>query len=96
MDVEQLGGLDGAFLYCETPGMHMHVCGLLVLDPSTMEGDPYDCIRSMLVKALPEVSLMRKRLATVPLGIGRPFWVDDVDFDVERHLHRVTSQPSRR
>ena len=71
----------------------MHVCGLLVLDPSTMEGDPYDCIRSMLVKALPEVSLMRKRLATVPLGIGRPFWVDDVDFDVERHLHRVHLSP---
>ena len=36
---------------------------------------------------------MRKRLATVPLGIGRPFWVDDVDFDVERHLHRVHLSP---
>ncbi len=73
--------------------MHMHVCGLLVLDPSTMEGDPYDCIRSMLLEALPKVSLMRKRLATAPLGIGRPFWVDDVDFEVERHLHRVHLSP---
>ncbi len=38
--------------------MRMHVCGLSVLDPSTMEGDPYECIRSMLLKAPPEVSLM--------------------------------------
>ena len=30
--VEQLGGLDAAFLYCETPTMHLHVCGLLLLD----------------------------------------------------------------
>jgi diacylglycerol O-acyltransferase len=91
--MEQLGGLDAAFLYCETPGMHMHVCGLLVLDPSTMDGDPYDRIRTMLLEALPKVSLMRKRLATVPLGIGRPFWVDDVDFDIDRHLCRVHLGP---
>ena len=73
--------------------MHMHVCGLLVLDPSTMAGEPYDCIRSMLLAAVPQVALMRKRLATVPFGIARPFWVDDVDFDIDRHLHRVQLGP---
>ena len=47
--MEQLGGLDAAFLSCETPTMHMHVCGLLILDTSTMgEGDPYERIRAML------------------------------------------------
>jgi WS/DGAT/MGAT family acyltransferase len=91
--VEQVGGLDAAFLYCETPGMHMHVCGLLVLDPSTMDADPYGRIRSMLLGALPKVPLMRKRLATVPLGISRPYWIDDVDFDIDRHLHRVHLAP---
>jgi diacylglycerol O-acyltransferase / wax synthase len=91
--VEQLGGLDAGFLYCETPGMHMHVCGLLVLDPSTMAGEPYHRIRSMLLDAVPQVALMRKRLATVPLGIARPFWVDDMDFDIDCHLHRVHLGP---
>jgi len=71
----------------------MHVCGLLELDPSTMDGDPYGRVRSMLLDALPKVPLMRKRLATVPLGIGRPFWVDDVDFDIDRHLHRIHLDP---
>jgi WS/DGAT/MGAT family acyltransferase len=90
---EQVGGLDAAFLYCETPGMLMHVCGLLVLDPSTMAGDPYDSIRTMLLGALPKVPLMTRRLARVPLDIGRPFWVDDAAFGIDRHLHRVRLDP---
>ena len=87
--MEQLGGLDAAFLSCETPGMHMHVCGMLVLDPTTMVGEPYDHIRTMLLGAATKVPLMRKRLVGVPLGLGRPYWVDDADFDIERHLHRI-------
>lgn len=69
--------------------MHMHVCALLLLDTSTIDEDPYDQIRFMLLAALPKVPLMRKRLATVPFGMARPFWVDDVEFDFDRHLHRV-------
>jgi len=91
--VEQVAGLDAAFLCCETPGMHMHVCGLLVLDPSTMVGDPYDQIRSMLLGALTKLPLMRKRLASVPLGVSRPYWVDDMDFDIDHHLHRTRLAP---
>jgi hypothetical protein len=51
--------------------MHRYVCGLLVPDPSTMDGDPYDRLRSVLLEALPKVSRMSKRLATVPLRNGR-------------------------
>jgi hypothetical protein len=50
--------------------MHMYVCIPMVLDPSTMYDDPYDGMRSMLLEALPKVSLMRKQLATVPLDNG--------------------------
>ena len=50
--------------------MHMYVCIPMVLDPSTMYDDPYEGMRSMLLEALPKVSLMRKQLATVPLGNG--------------------------
>jgi WS/DGAT/MGAT family acyltransferase len=87
--MEKLGGLDAAFLSCETPGMHMHVCGMLVLDPSTMVGEPYDHIRTMLLGATTTAPLMRKRLIGVPFGIGRPYWVDDAEFDLDRHLHRI-------
>ena len=73
--------------------MHMHVCGLLVLEPASMDGDPYDHIEAMVQGALSKVPLMRKRLATVPFGLARPFWVDDADFDLGHHLRRVRLSP---
>jgi WS/DGAT/MGAT family acyltransferase len=90
LSIEQLGGLDAAFVYCETPTTHLHVCGLLVLDTSTMSGGySFEHIRSMLADRLPAVSAIRERLAPAPWHVSRPFWVDDDQFDVDRHLHRV-------
>ena len=92
--MEQLGGLDAAFLYCETPTMHLHVCGLLLLDPSTMpSGYSYDRIRSMAFERLPKIPSVRQKLAWAPFNLGRPFWVDDPDLDIDRHLHRVVLEP---
>ena len=92
--MEQLGGLDAAFLYCETPTTHLHVCGLLLLDPSTMpSGYSYDRIRSMLFERLPKIPSVRQKLATIPLNLGRPYWIDDPNLDIDRHLHRVVLEP---
>jgi diacylglycerol O-acyltransferase / wax synthase len=93
-DIEQLGGLDATFLYCETATMHLHVCGLLVLDTSTMpDGYSFEKIRTMLVDRMPRIPAGRRRLANVPLGVSRPFWIEDPDLDVDRHLHRVGVPP---
>jgi WS/DGAT/MGAT family acyltransferase len=92
--VEQLGGLDAAFLYCETPTTHLHVCGLLILDPSTMpSGYSYERIRSMLFERLPKIPSVRQKLAMIPLNLGRPYWIDDPNLDIDRHLHRVVLEP---
>ena len=80
---EQLGGLDAAFLYCETPTMHLHVCGLLLLDPSTMPGGySDDGVRSVLFERLPKIPSVRQKLAKTPLNLGRPYWIDDPDLDM--------------
>ena len=34
----------------------------------------------------------RQRLASVPLGLGEPTWVDDAEFDLRRHV-RVIEPP---
>ncbi len=36
--MQRLTGLDASFLYLETPSSHMHVAGLMILDPSSAEG----------------------------------------------------------
>jgi diacylglycerol O-acyltransferase / wax synthase len=38
----------------------------------------------------------RARLADSPLNLDYPVWVEDNDFDVDRHLHRIGLPPGGR
>ena len=38
---------------------------------------------------MPLLTPFRRRLMPVPLGLDHPRWVDDPDFDLDNHLHRV-------
>ena len=33
--------------------------------------------------------MFHRKLKQVPLGIDHPVWVDDDDFDIDRHVHRM-------
>src|SRR5271165_2362574 len=92
--VEAVGGLDGAFFDVESDTTYMHVCGLLVLDTSTMDdGNAFESIRSMLCQRLPSIPAVHHKLASAPLCLGRPFWVDAADVGVDSHLSRVRLDP---
>jgi diacylglycerol O-acyltransferase / wax synthase len=92
-DLQQLGGLDATFVYCETPTMHLHVCGLLLLDTTTMsDGYSFEKIRSMLFERLPTIPAVRQKLQSSPLHVSRPFWVDDPYLDIDEHVHRLSLQ----
>ena len=87
--MEQMGGLDAAFLYFETPTMHMHVCGLIVLDPSTMPGGySFAAVRDHIQSRGSRISGFRRTLAQVPLNLSRPYWVEYADFDIDYHVRR--------
>ncbi len=89
--MQRLGGLDSSFLYFETPTMHMHVGGLMLVDPSTRK-EPYsfEDFRSYIAARMARVPAFRRKLVTVPFNLGRPVWVEDADFDLDFHLHRAT------
>ena len=84
---ERLSPLDTMFLDLEDGNAHMHVGGVLLF-----EGRPpaYRELVAHLASRLDRVPRYRRRLAFVPLGAGRPVWIDDPAFDVERHLRRAT------
>ena len=47
--MQRLSGMDASFLYMETPTRHMHVSGVLILDPSTMSGGySFDSIKQLI------------------------------------------------
>ena len=87
---QRLSGLDASFLYLETPSQPLHVCSILDIDSSTMPGGyTFDRLRDELavrIKAMPE---FREKLADSLLNLDHPVWVEDKDFDVDRHLHRI-------
>jgi diacylglycerol O-acyltransferase / wax synthase len=86
--MQRLSGMDASFLYMETPSMHTHVVGVLVLDPSDGSYSyerVVNLIRSRLHKLLP----FRRRLAWVPFSLTHPVWINDPDFDLEAHIHHI-------
>jgi diacylglycerol O-acyltransferase / wax synthase len=87
---QRLSGLDASFLYLETPSQPLHVCSILDIDTSTMPGGyTFARLRDALelrIKAMPE---FREKLADSPFNLDHPVWVEDKDFDVDRHLHRI-------
>ncbi len=88
--LQRLSGLDASFLYLETPSQPLHVCSVLVLDASTIPGGyTFDRLREALqlrIKAMPN---FREKLANSFLNLDHPVWVEDEDFDIDRHLHRI-------
>jgi WS/DGAT/MGAT family acyltransferase len=88
--MERLSGLDAFFLYMETPTQPLNVCCVLELDTSTVPGGyTYGRYRAALaqhVKAVPE---FRMKLADNQLNLDHPVWVDDENFQLRSHLHRV-------
>jgi len=88
--MQRLSGLDASFLYLETAAQPLHVCSILELDTSTMPGGyTFDRLRDELalrIKAMPQ---FREKLADSRFNPDHPVWVEDEDFDVDRHLHRI-------
>jgi WS/DGAT/MGAT family acyltransferase len=88
--VQQLTGLDAAFLAMETPSVYGHVGSVCVLDPSTASQPlTLDRLTELVQARLHLVPPFRRRLVTVPLGLDQPYWIEDPDFDIEFHVREL-------
>ncbi|MGI9603221.1 MAG: WS/DGAT/MGAT family O-acyltransferase [Acidimicrobiales bacterium] len=87
--MKRLSGSDALFLTLETPSWHQHIAGLTILDPSDAPDFSYETAVEALAERLLLTPKFRWKLKQVPLDLDRPVWVEDTDFDISRHLHRV-------
>ena len=88
--MDRLTSFDTSFLANERRNAHMAIGAVLVCDGSPPSHEDFLAhIRSRL-HLLPR---FRQRLAFPPLGLGRPFWVDDPGFEIADHVRRVTLPP---
>ena len=88
---DRLTGLDSSFLHLESDSAHMHVAGCAIFKGTApTHGELVEAIQSRLHL----VPRYRQRLAFVPLGQGRPVWVDDPHFNVTYHVrHTALPEP---
>src|SRR5436305_3087599 len=88
---QRLSALDASFLDVETPSAHMHLGWVASFEPPARPAPGFLELRARIETRLARAPRFRQRLAPVPLGLSEPVWVDDDDFDLDRHVVRDTS-----
>ena len=89
--MRQLGIIDSAFINLENPTVPQHIGGVGIYDPSTAPGKfvRFKDVLANFEHRLAKLPTFRTRLVEVPLGLDRPYWVLDPDFDVEFHIRHI-------
>ena len=81
--MDRLSSIDASFLTNESSSAHMHIGGILIF-----EGPPpaYEDFLGHVESRLHLVPRFRQKLAFPPIETGRPFWVDDPNFNLAYHV----------
>ncbi len=91
--MEQLTGLDGAFLAMETRTVFGHVGSVCIVDAGAAGGVAAGLTLEHLTRVIGSrlslVPLFRRRLVTVPWGLDHPYWIEDPDFDIAFHVREL-------
>jgi WS/DGAT/MGAT family acyltransferase len=86
----QLDGADAMFVAGETPTHYQHVALLMQLRGAGRRRPDLERVRAQCIERLGQVPRLRWKLHEVPLGIDRPYWVDDPAFSFDHHVHRIS------
>src|SRR5437588_6967813 len=75
--------MDASFLHTEGPNNPMHIGGVSIFEGPAPS---FERLEEMVSARLDAVPRYRQKVRFVPLGLGRPVWVDDPHFNLTYHL----------
>ncbi|MGO4442377.1 wax ester/triacylglycerol synthase family O-acyltransferase [Mycobacterium sp. 2YAF39] len=88
--MDRVSGYDAFFLELESATQPVNVCCLLELDTSSMPaGYSYHRLVDALDARVGAAPDFRLKLADSQLNPANPVWVEDQDFRLDRHVHRI-------
>lgn len=83
----RLSTADAAFYQQEDTTTPMYVGSLSILR-RPRGGLSYDVLLETVERRLPQIPRYRQKVRELTLGIARPVWIDDPDFDITYHVRR--------
>ena len=88
---KKLSSMDASFLYLETPETPMHVGSMAIFKPKEgYEGNFFEDFKKMIAGRLHLAPILKSRLEKAPVDIDHPSWVEDEQFDINRHIFRAS------
>src|SRR3954449_730165 len=88
--MEWMSPMDASFLHIEGPMNPMHIGGVSIFEGPA---PPFERLEQMVEGRLGLVPRYRQKVRFVPLGLGRPVWVDDPHFNLNYHLRHTALPP---
>jgi diacylglycerol O-acyltransferase / wax synthase len=85
--VTRLSESDASFYHLENSSTPMYVGSLSILR-KPRSGLSYETLLATVEQRLPQIPRYRQKVREVTLGLARPVWVDDSDFDITYHIRR--------
>ncbi|MDA4107134.1 WS/DGAT/MGAT family O-acyltransferase [Mycolicibacterium holsaticum] len=85
--VTRLSASDAAFFQLENSSTPMYVGSLAILR-RPRNGLSYETLLGTVEQRLPQIPRYRQKVREVTLGLARPVWVDDREFDITYHIRR--------
>ncbi|MDA0249336.1 MAG: wax ester/triacylglycerol synthase family O-acyltransferase [Actinobacteria bacterium] len=85
--VTRLSPSDAAFYQREDTATPMYVGSLSILR-RPRGGLSYEALLETVERRLPQIPRYRQKVREVTLGIARPVWIDDPEFDITYHVRR--------
>jgi diacylglycerol O-acyltransferase len=83
----RLSASDASFYHLEETSTPMYV-GTLSIVRKPRNGLSYETLLATVEQRLPQIPRYRQKVREVTLGLARPVWVDDPDFDITFHVRR--------
>lgn len=87
--MKQLSLIDSLFLYTEDARMPMHIGSLYILASDGEKEFDLDEFKQFFEERLHLTPVFRRRLIETPLNIGRPYWINDPDFNIDNHISHI-------
>lgn len=86
--MDWMSPMDASFLHLEGPTNPMHIGGVSIFEGPA---PPFERLEEMVAGKLGLVPRYRQKVRFIPLGLGRPVWVDDPHFNLSYHLRPALS-----